>query len=158
MTSMSTEGRITLWSPWSLALAACLAGFALIGVSVLTASPAVAGPAAQVGYLTMTVVATYVAYRAAVRRVTVTGTTITRKPWIGKREQLQIVSVQDLDADTPSSLLWRTSMPVVTTTSGQEICLSELAGYDAFRRRNRRVQRACKILNTAVSPPPNAPP
>lgn len=145
------RGRVVLWSPRSLMFAACISGFALIGFA-MQVPPYEDGPITRAVFLIVGVVATVIAVRVAVRRVEIRGTEVSIVRCFGPRKVVQLASVESTGADGPATLLWETVLPVVTTIDGEEIELVQLAGYEGFKRRNRRVERACTALRKAIAP------
>ncbi|WP_137122877.1 hypothetical protein [Segeticoccus rhizosphaerae] len=141
---------VTLWSPWTLVFSAAPGGFALIGFSALGDPDEIGGPIWQAVYLAMGVVALVLTVRSPLRRVIVRGSKVIQVGWFGRR-RLRVVAVDVGDADGPASVLWTTSVPVVVLADGEEVALSELAGFDVLGRRNRRVQRARGVLESAAS-------
>jgi len=144
------SNRTTLWSPWTLAIAGLWGVASLLGFSTLTAPPGEVAPPFLVLFLAFGTVAAALMFRAPFRRVIVDGSAVTRVKMFG-REPLRLHSVVEADSDGPGSLMWSTSVPVVLLDNSTEVALTELAGFDGFGRRNRRVQRACEVLSTAAS-------
>lgn len=109
------------------------------------------GPVAMVLSVTFGLVAAAAMVRAPFRRVIIDGTDITRVRLLS-RQTLHVRDVVGLaGGNAPASLLWSTSVPVIVLDKGTEATLTELAGYDALGRRNRRVQSACEALSAATS-------